>query len=134
MNLVGDDNNDSSSNSSSNSNSNSGIDNSDKRRDDRRTRDGYGYDRYDDLKVYVTNLYASDITSRLNGYFVLNGARVRFRSIAFGRIGGHNIHVKISKRSEEVLKRMGYDPEHVLVAVQMKMIEGDVIIEAKMKE
>ncbi|MEM2101856.1 MAG: hypothetical protein QXS98_04950 [Candidatus Nitrosocaldus sp.] len=87
------------------------------------------YDRYDDLKVYVTSVDASDITSRLNGYFTLDGVRIRFQGIAFGRIGGHNIHVKISKRAEAMLKRMGYDPEHVLVAVQMKMIEGDITIE-----
>ncbi|MEM0030699.1 MAG: hypothetical protein QXW14_06065 [Candidatus Nitrosocaldus sp.] len=114
-----------------NNNDNSGsVDSNNNKRDDRITDARDEYDRYyDDLKVYVTSVYASDITSRLNGYFTLDGERIRFRGIAFGRIGGHNIHVKISKRAEAMLKRMGYDPEHVLVAVQMKMIEGDVTIE-----
>ncbi|MEO9366173.1 MULTISPECIES: hypothetical protein [Candidatus Nitrosocaldus] len=108
---------------------------SNKRRDERITDDREKYDRYDGLKVYVTGVDASDVTSRLNGYFTLDGAKIRFQGIAFGRIGGHNIHVKISKRAEAMLKRMGYDPEHVLVAVQMKMIEGDITIEEReMKE
>lgn len=122
MNVVdgGDNNNDNSSSVDSNNN----------KRDDRITDARDEYDRYyDDLKVYVTSVYASDITSRLYGYLTLDGERIRFRGIAFGRIGGHNIHVKISKRAETMLKRMGYDPEQVLVAVQMKMIEGDITIE-----
>ncbi|MEM3916022.1 MAG: hypothetical protein QW572_03235 [Candidatus Nitrosocaldus sp.] len=99
-----------------NNNDNSGsVDSNNNKRDDRITDARDEYDRYyDDLKVYVTRVYASDITSRLNGYFTLDGERIRFRGIAFGRIGGHNIHVKISKRAEAMLKRMGYDPEHVL--------------------
>jgi len=106
------------------------VNNSDERiRGERIRGERDEYDRYDDLKVYVTSVDASDITSRLNGYFTLDGERIRFQGIAFGRIGGHNIHVKISKRAEAMLKRMGYDPEHVLVAVQMKMIEGDITIE-----
>ncbi|MEM0446272.1 MAG: hypothetical protein QW574_02340 [Candidatus Nitrosocaldus sp.] len=113
-----------------NNNDNSGsVDSNNNKRDDRITDARDEYDRYDDLKVYVTSVDASDITSRLNGYFTLDGERIRFQGIAFGRIGGHNIHVKISKRAEAMLKRMGYDPEHVLVAVQMKMIEGDITIE-----
>ncbi|MFN4336746.1 MAG: hypothetical protein ACK4FV_04085 [Candidatus Nitrosocaldus sp.] len=131
MNVVGDVDNIDDKNNGSN---NSGIDNINSRRNERRTSTRDGYERYDDLKVYVTNLYASDITSRLNGYFTINGERIRFRGIAFGRIGGHNMHVKISKRAEAMLKKMGYDPEQVLVAVQMKMVEGDVTIEANMKE
>ncbi|GBC72794.1 hypothetical protein HRbin04_00187 [archaeon HR04] len=105
-----------------------------RRRDGRVTDDREGYDRYDDLKVYVTSVDASDITSRLNGYFTLDGAKIRFQGIAFGRIGGHNIHVKISKRAEAMLKRMGYDPEHVLVAVQVKIVEGDITIEVHEKK
>lgn len=108
---------------------NNSVNISNEGRDERITDDREGYDRYDDLKVYVTSVNASGITSRLNGYFTLDGAKIRFQGIAFGRIGGHNIHVKISKRAKAMLKRMGYDPEHVLVAVQMKIVEGDITIE-----
>lgn len=88
------------------------------------------YHRYD-LKVYVTGVDAGDITSRLNGYFTLNGKRIRFQGIAFGRIGGHNIYVKISKRAEELIRSMGYDPEQVLVMVQRRIIEGECEIKVR---
>lgn len=111
-----------------NDDNNSGVGSSNNRNDRTGSRDEY--DRYD-LKVYVTSVDASDITSRLNGYFTLDGAKIRFKGIAFGRIGGHNVHVKISKRAEAMIRRMGYDPEHVLVAVQRKMVEGDTTIDQK---
>ncbi|MCS7141501.1 MAG: hypothetical protein NZ888_04890 [Candidatus Nitrosocaldus sp.] len=82
-----------------------------------------------DIKVYVTGVDAGDVTSMLRGYFTLDGEKIRFRGVAFGRIGGHNVYIKVSRRAEAMLRRMGYDPEHVLVIVQRKMVEGDIVTE-----
>ncbi len=81
------------------------------------------------IEVHVTKVYASDITSRVDGYFIINGEKVRFKGIAFGRIGGHNVYVNVSNKTKGMLKRMGYDPDDILVKVQRKMVEGDIIID-----
>jgi hypothetical protein len=83
----------------------------------------------DSIDVYVNNVMGTEIASKLSGYFVINGQRTfRFRAVAFGRIGGHNINLSISKRTLQAIKRMKMDPEWVTVKVQRKLIEGDISI------
>lgn len=82
----------------------------------------------DDLVVYVSSAAPSEIASKVNGYFTFRGERMRFKAIAFGRIGGHNVNVKISKKNEEKLRKMGVDPEELIIEVQRKMVLGDMIM------
>ena len=87
-------------------------------------------DRNDDsIDVYVNNVTGTEIASKLSGYFVIKGERIfRFRAIAFGRIGGHNISLSISKKTLQAIKKMHMDPEWVALKVQRKLIEGDISI------
>lgn len=87
-------------------------------------------DRTDDsIDVYVNNVMGTEIASKLSGYFVIKGERsFRFRAIAFGRIGGHNISLSISKKTLQAIKKMHMDPEWVSLKVQRKLIEGDISI------
>jgi hypothetical protein len=87
-------------------------------------------DRNDDsIDVYVNNVTGTEIASKLYGYFVIKGERTfRFRAIAFGRIGGHNISLSISKKTLQAIKKMHMDPEWVALKVQRKLIEGDISI------
>lgn len=82
----------------------------------------------EDIIVYVTNAKPSEIASKVNGYFTFRGEKIRFKAIAFGRIGGHNINVKIAKKNEEKLRKMGVDPEEIIIKVQRKMVLGDMIM------
>jgi hypothetical protein len=80
------------------------------------------------LTVWVHNTTGSDIASKLIGHFVLNEEKFRFTAIAFGRIGGHNVNLRLSKKSADRLRGMGFNPEDVELAVQRKIIEGDVVL------
>lgn len=81
------------------------------------------------VDVYVNSVMGTEIASKLSGYFVIKGERTfRFRAIAFGRIGGHNISLSMSKKTLGDIKKMGIDPEWVELKVQRKMIEGDISI------
>ena len=81
------------------------------------------------IGVYVKNVAGTEIASKLSGFFVIKGGRTfRFRAIAFGRIGGHNISLSISKKTFKDIKKMGIDPEWVELKVQRKLIEGDISI------
>lgn len=83
----------------------------------------------DSIDVYVNNVMGTEIASKLSGYFVIKGERTfRFRAIAFGRIGGHNINLSISKKTLQAIKNMHMDPEWVMLKVQRKLIEGDISI------
>lgn len=82
----------------------------------------------EDVQVYVSNATASEIASKVNGYFTVRGEKIKFKAIAFGRIGGHNVNVKITKKSEEKLRKMGIDPEELIIKVQRKMVLGDMIM------
>ncbi|HKR57603.1 MAG TPA: hypothetical protein VJR67_01910 [Candidatus Nitrosopolaris sp.] len=80
------------------------------------------------LTVWVHDTRGSDIASKLIGHFVLNAEKFRFTAIAFGRIGGHNVSLRISKKSADRIRGMGFDPDDVELAVQRKIIEGDVVL------
>jgi hypothetical protein len=71
---------------------------------------------------------AGDIASTLKGYFMIDEEKFKFDGIAFGRIGGHNINIKLSKKEQARLKKLGYDPEEVIIKVQRMIIEGDMEI------
>ena len=80
------------------------------------------------LTVCVHNTRGSEIASKLIGHFVLNEEKFRFTAIAFGRIGGHNVNLRLSKKSADRLRGMGFNPEDVELAVQRKIIEGDIVL------
>lgn len=83
--------------------------------------------------VFVTNARGSEIASKLTGHFVIKDKEFNFTAIAFGRIGGHNISLNISKRALENIKKIGIDPEVLQLTIQRKLIEGDVILPEGLK-
>lgn len=83
--------------------------------------------------VFVTNARGSEIASKLTGYFVIDGQEFNFTAIAFGRIGGHNISLRISKKTLEKIKKMKIDPEGLQLTIQRKLIEGDIILPERLK-
>jgi hypothetical protein len=58
----------------------------------------YEYNNNDELKVdvFVKNSSGGEYASKLNGFFIIDNKSFRFSAIAFGRIGGHNINLKLS--------------------------------------
>jgi hypothetical protein len=83
------------------------------------------------LDINIKNVVEGSVASKLSGFFFMNDIRIAFTAIAFGRIGGHNVNVKISKTSSNDIKKLGFDPEIIVQIVQRKIIEGDVTILAK---
>ena len=83
--------------------------------------------------VFVTNARGSEIASKLTGYFVIEDREFNFTAVAFGRIGGHNISLNISKKALENIKKIGIDPEVLQLTIQRKLIEGDVILPEGLK-
>ena len=80
------------------------------------------------VNIFVTNARGSEIASKLTGYFIINNQKFNFTAIAFGRIGGHNINLKIAKKTLEKIKKMGLNSEVLHITIQRKLIEGDIIL------
>jgi hypothetical protein len=78
--------------------------------------------------VFVRNVRGSEIASRLTGSFVIKDQEFNFTAIAFGRIGGHNISLNISKTTLEKIEKIGIDSETLQLSIQRKLVEGDVIL------
>ncbi|HZC21628.1 MAG TPA: hypothetical protein VE223_08290 [Nitrososphaeraceae archaeon] len=85
------------------------------------------------VDVFVTNARGSEIASKLTGYFVIKDQQFKFAAIAFGRIGGHNISLNLSKRTLEKIRKIGIDPEMLQLNIQRKLIEGDITLPQGLK-
>ena len=87
----------------------------------------------DDPEIYVEKAQGGQYASKLRGYFIVKNTKLKFNAIAFGRIGGHNISLKLSTSSINKLKKMEIDPEKLQLTIQRKLIEGDVNLPPNMK-
>jgi hypothetical protein len=86
------------------------------------------------LSVYVINSRGGEIASKVRGYFIIDDLRFPFSALDFGRIGGHNIHLKLAKTTYDALRKKSYNPEWVELKIQQKLIEGDIILPTEMRQ
>ena len=74
------------------------------------------------------------MAAKINGTFSVDEHSFRFNAIAFGRIGGQNVGAKISKTTEKELKKLGYDPEEVIMLIQKDLIHGNLTVPDGLKK
>lgn len=86
-----------------------------------------------ELKVFIHAARGGEIASKLIGHFLLCDQEFRFKAVAFGRIGGHNISLDLSKKTIQSIRKMGLDPDQIHLSIQRKLIEGDVILPEGLK-
>ena len=68
------------------------------------------------------------MAAKINGTFEINADSFEFLAIAFGRIGGQNIGVKLSEETENKLKTLEYNVEEVIDELQKNLISGNLTI------
>ena len=88
-------------------------------------RDSYPLD---EPEIYVEKATGGEYASKLNGYFIIKKTKFKFNAIAFGRIGGHNISLNLTKKTMYRLIELGYDIESFQIMLQRKLVEGDVVL------
>ena len=86
-----------------------------------------------DLKVNVNNVDGTQMAAKIEGTFGLDDNTFDFLAIAFGRIGGQNIGVKLSEEIENKLKELGYDVDEIVDELQKKLISGNLSIPDNLK-
>jgi len=76
----------------------------------------------------VNNVDGAQMAAKINGTFEIDENSFEFLEIAFGRIGGQNIGVKLSEETENKLKTLEYNVEEVIDELQKKLISGNLSI------
>ena len=86
-----------------------------------------------DIKVKISNIDGSQMAAKISGKFELENNLFKFTAIAFGRIGGQNIGVKISKTTAKSLKKLGYDVDEVINTLQKNLLQGNLTLPEGLK-
>ena len=73
------------------------------------------------------------MAAKIEGTFGLDDNTFDFLAIAFGRIGGQNIGVKLSEEIENKLKELGYNVDEIIGELQKKLISGNLSIPDDLK-
>ena len=87
-----------------------------------------------DLKVHINNIHGSQMAAKITGTFDLDGNEFRFTAIAFGRIGGQNVGAKLSKTTENELRKLGYNVDDVIMLLQKNLLQGDLTLPEGLKK
>ena len=66
--------------------------------------------------------------AKINGTFEIDDNSFEFTAIAFGRIGGQNIGVKLSTETENKLKSLEYNVDEVIDNLKKKLISGNLSV------
>ncbi len=76
----------------------------------------------------MNNVDGTQMAAKIDGTFEIDGNSFEFSAIAFGRIGGQNIGVKLTEETENKLKALEYNVEEVIDELQKKLVSGDLSI------
>ena len=68
------------------------------------------------------------MAAKIDGIFEIDNNSFEFVAIAFGRIGGQNIGVKLSEETKNKLKTLEYNVDEVIDELQKKLISGNLTI------
>ena len=68
------------------------------------------------------------MAAKINGTFDIDDNSFEFTAIAFGRIGGQNIGVKLSEETQNKLKTLEYNVDQVIDDLQKKLVSGSLSI------
>ncbi len=68
------------------------------------------------------------MAAKIDGTFEIDDNSFEFLAIAFGRIGGQNIGVKLTEETESKLKALEYNVDEVIDELQKKLISGDLTV------
>jgi len=73
------------------------------------------------------------MAAKIDGTFEIDANSFEFLAIAFGRIGGQNIGVKLTEETESKLKALEYNVDEVIDDLQKKLISGDLSVPEGLK-
>lgn len=85
------------------------------------------------LKVHIKDISGTQMAAKINGNFTIDENSFEFTAIAFGRIGGQNIGVKLSEATKKELENLNYDVEKIIDSLQADLIQGNLTLPEGLK-
>ena len=79
-----------------------------------------------EIIVNIKEIDGTQMAAKITGDFQINENSFPFTAIAFGRIGGQNIGVKLSDDVESKIKELGFDLDEVIADLQRNLIQGNL--------
>jgi hypothetical protein len=87
-----------------------------------------------DYKVVVDDVTGGEIANIIRGYIAVNGEKIRFKGIAYGRYGGQNVAPKLSPSSKKRVKEVFGNVSKFEEDLQQKLVQGDFEVDAAAAE
>lgn len=80
-------------------------------------------------QVVVDDVTGGEIANIVRGYVAVNGEKIRFKGIAYGRYGGQNFAPKLSPLSKKRVKAVFGDISKFEEDLQQKLVRGEFEID-----
>jgi len=78
-----------------------------------------------EYKIVVDDVTGGEIANIIRGYIAVNGEKIRFKGIAYGRYGGQNVAPRLSPVSKKRVKAVFGDVSRFEEDLQEKLVRGD---------
>jgi len=75
--------------------------------------------------IVVDYVSEGEVANLIRGYVELQGARVRFSGVAYGRFGGQNFSPQFSKAAKARIQSMTGDFDKFEEDMQLRLVRGD---------
>ena len=79
-----------------------------------------------EIIVNIKEIDGTQMAAKITGDFQINENSFPFMAIAFGRIGGQNIGVKLTDETEDNIKDLGFNVDEVIAELQRNLIQGNL--------
>lgn len=75
--------------------------------------------------IVVDYVSEGEVANLIRGYVEINGEKVRFSGVAYGRFGGQNFSPQFSKAAKTKLSRLTEDFPKFEEDLQLRLVRGD---------
>lgn len=82
-----------------------------------------------EYKVVVDDVTGGEVANIIKGNIEVNGEKIRFKGIAYGRYGGQNFAPKLSPASKKRIKEVFGDLGKFEEDLQQKVVRGEFEID-----
>jgi hypothetical protein len=84
-----------------------------------------------DYRIVIEYVSEGEVANLIRGYVVVEGKRVRFTGVAYGRFGGQNFSPQFTAAAKRTIRALVGDAEKFEEDVQMRLVRGEFDSEPK---
>ena len=78
-----------------------------------------------EYRVVVDYVSEGDVANLIRGYVELNGKKVRFTGVAYGRFGGQNFSPRLSRAAKKTIAELTGDASKFEEDLQLRLVKGE---------